>query len=173
MHVTKDPNSDTGFRGLPPGWADLLKMNKITKEDADEHGDAIIDILRFHQEQVLLFASDHLLASKRRLITTSFRQGCEPKLPTQQQASREAQLAVKFVSEDPAARYDMSVKPIGQGGMGTIYLGQEKRTERRVAVKKLSLAKNTDMKALHNEIAMMQAIWGERWEGVGSGCWIW
>jgi hypothetical protein len=51
--VTKDPNSDTGFRGLPPGWADLLKMNKITKEDADEHGDAIIDILRFHQEQVL------------------------------------------------------------------------------------------------------------------------
>jgi hypothetical protein len=27
-------------------------MNHITKEDAKEHGDAIIDILRFHQEQV-------------------------------------------------------------------------------------------------------------------------
>ncbi len=51
----------------------------------------------------------------------------------------------------------MSVKPIGQGGMGTIYLGQDKRTDRRVAIKKLNLAKNTDMKALHNEIAMMQA----------------
>jgi serine/threonine protein kinase len=52
----------------------------------------------------------------------------------------------------------MSVKPIGQGGMGTIFLGQEKKTEKRVAVKKLSLAKNTDMKALHNEIAMMQVF---------------
>ncbi len=84
-------------------------------------------------------------------------QGCEPKLPTQQQASREAQLAVQFQNEDPGGRYDMSVKPIGQGGMGIIYLGQDRRTDRRVAVKKLSLAKNTDMKALHNEIAMMQA----------------
>ncbi len=83
-------------------------------------------------------------------------QGCEPKLPTQQQASREAQLAVQFQKEDPGGRYDMSVKPIGQGGMGTIYLGQDRRTDRRVAVKKLSLAKNTDMNALHNEIAMMQ-----------------
>uniref|UniRef100_A0A7S0M8Q2 Non-specific serine/threonine protein kinase n=1 Tax=Cryptomonas curvata TaxID=233186 RepID=A0A7S0M8Q2_9CRYP len=133
VHVVKDDNSETGFRGLPPGWAELLRMNHITKEDAKEHGDAIIDILRFHQEQ-----------------------GCEPKLPTQQQASREAQLAVQFQKEDPAGRYDMSVKPIGQGGMGTIYLGQDRRTDRRVAVKKLSLAKNTDMKALHNEIAMMQ-----------------
>jgi hypothetical protein len=52
VHVVKDPNSETGFKGLPPGWADLLKTNKITKEDVKEHGDAIIDILRFHQEQV-------------------------------------------------------------------------------------------------------------------------
>ncbi len=63
---------------------------------------------------------------------------------------------MQFQNEDPAGRYDMSVKPIGQGGMGTIYLGQDRRTDRRVAVKKLNLAKNTDMKALHNEIAMMQ-----------------
>ncbi len=76
MHVVKDDNSETGFRGLPPGscfhssavvtcdpgtdryekiagWAELLRMNHITKEDAREHGDAIIDILRFHQEQVV------------------------------------------------------------------------------------------------------------------------
>ena len=35
------------------GWGELLRMNHITKEDAKEHGDAIIDILRFHQEQVV------------------------------------------------------------------------------------------------------------------------
>ena len=83
-------------------------------------------------------------------------QGCEPKLPTQMQATLTSQQAVQFQKEDPGVRYDMSVKPIGQGGMGTIFLGQDRRSERKVAIKKLSLAKNTDMKALQNEIAMMQ-----------------
>ena len=45
-HTTVDPNSATGFRGLPPGWDELLKQAKITKEEAMENGDAIIDILR-------------------------------------------------------------------------------------------------------------------------------
>lgn len=45
-HATVDPNSATGFRGLPPGWEELLKQAKITKEEAMMDSDAIIDILR-------------------------------------------------------------------------------------------------------------------------------
>lgn len=75
-HATVDPNSATGFKGLPPGWEELLKQAKITKEEAMKDGDAIIDILRFHAEM-----------------------GNEPKLPTAVQASREARMAVQFANQ--------------------------------------------------------------------------
>lgn len=55
-----DAKAPTGFRGLPPGWDELLKEAKITKEEAIKDGDAILDVLRFQVEQE-----------------------CVPKLPTQ------------------------------------------------------------------------------------------
>ena len=133
FHVAVDPSSGTGFRGLPPGWEQQLRQANIPKEEAIQNGDAIIDILKFQ-----------------------FEQQSEPKLPTQQQASIEARLAVTFLNDDPAKKYDISPKPIGQGGMGTIYLAQELRTGKIVAIKKLVLSKTTDLPALQNEIAMMR-----------------
>eukprot|EP00291_Cryptomonas_curvata_P030973 CAMPEP_0172211932 /NCGR_PEP_ID=MMETSP1050-20130122/36690_1 /TAXON_ID=233186 /ORGANISM="Cryptomonas curvata, Strain CCAP979/52" /LENGTH=515 /DNA_ID=CAMNT_0012892465 /DNA_START=75 /DNA_END=1619 /DNA_ORIENTATION=+ len=133
VHVQVDQASASGFRGLPPGWEHLLRQAKITKEEAIEDGPAILDVLRFHAEQ-----------------------HCEPQLPTQQQASLEARMAVQFLNEDPAIRYKMSTKPIGQGGMGTIYLAEDRKSGRLLAVKKLPLSKTTDLPALQNEIAMMR-----------------
>lgn len=49
--------------------------------------------------------------------------GNEPKLPTSKQASLEARMAVKFANEDPKSKYEVGAK-IGQGGMGTIFLGR-------------------------------------------------
>lgn len=133
MHVQADHSSPSGFRGLPPGWEQLLRQANITKQEAIADGPAIIDILRFHAEQ-----------------------HCEPQLPTQQQASLEARMAVQFLNEDPAIRYKMSTKAIGQGGMGTIYLAEDRKSGRLLAVKKLPLSKTTDLPALQNEIAMMR-----------------
>mmetsp|Transcript_58038 Transcript_58038/g.142356 ORF Transcript_58038/g.142356 Transcript_58038/m.142356 type:complete len:369 (+) Transcript_58038:1-1107(+) len=130
-HAQVDEKSPTGFKGLPPGWDELLKQAKITKEEAMKDGDAILDVLRF---QTL--------------------QGCEPKLPTQQASSLEARKAVHFISSDPKKAYDIGNK-IGQGGMGTIYSGKSKKTGQTVAIKKLTLGKQTDLPALQNEIAMM------------------
>ncbi|EKX33861.1 hypothetical protein GUITHDRAFT_81068 [Guillardia theta CCMP2712] len=130
-HVQVDPSSSTGFTGLPPGWDGLLQQANITKKEALEHGDAILDILRFQQEQ-----------------------GCEPQLPTAQQASMEAKMAVQFLNENPADHYKMPPKSIGQGGMGTIYRGTKDGKD--YAIKKLALSKQTDLPALQNEIAMMK-----------------
>jgi hypothetical protein len=47
-----DPNAPTGFVGLPEGWAEQLKTAKFTKEEITDDGDAILDVLRFHMEQV-------------------------------------------------------------------------------------------------------------------------
>uniref|UniRef100_A0A7S0ECW0 Non-specific serine/threonine protein kinase n=1 Tax=Hanusia phi TaxID=3032 RepID=A0A7S0ECW0_9CRYP len=133
FHVQVDPNSRTGFRGLPPGWEDQLAQAKISKEEALQNGDAILEVLKFQMEQ-----------------------GCQPALPTQQQASIEARLAVTFINDDPSNKYVIAPKAIGQGGMGTIYLANDKKAGRQFAVKKLMLSKTTDLPALQNEIAMMR-----------------
>eukprot|EP00960_Hanusia_phi_P065811 766216-Hanusia_phi.AAC.4 len=130
-----------------PRWDGLLQQANITKTEALEHGDAIIDVLRFQQEQ-----------------------GCEPSLPTAQQASMEAKMAVQFLNENPADHYKMPPKSIGQGGMGTIYKGTKgdkvslplqklrpsENGSQDYAIKKLALSKQTDLPALQNEIAMMK-----------------
>ncbi|EKX54340.1 hypothetical protein GUITHDRAFT_83971 [Guillardia theta CCMP2712] len=142
FHVQVDPNSRTGFRGLPPGWEDQLAQAKISKEEALQNGEAILEVLKFQMEQ-----------------------GCQPALPTQQQA----RLAVTFINDDPSSKYVIAPKAIGQGGMGTIYLANDKKAGRQYAVKKLMLSKTTDLPALQaharcrnsycsltNEIAMMR-----------------
>ncbi len=57
-------------------------------------------------------------------------QQSDVQLPSAQQASLEARLAVTFINGDPADKYELASKPIGQGGMGTIYLGTNKKTEK-------------------------------------------
>jgi len=133
VHVKVDPNSPTGFSGLPPGWAEQLKRAKFTDDEMQGNGDTILEVLKFQMES-----------------------GCEPSLPTSQQASLEARLAVTFINDDPNAQYELSAKPIGQGGMGTIYLATNRKTKRQSAIKKLLLSKTTDLPALQNEIAMMR-----------------
>jgi hypothetical protein len=132
-HVQVDPSSKTGFVGLPPGWEDMLRNANISKEEVAEHGDAIIDVLRFQMEQ-----------------------GCEPELPTAKQASVEARMAVQFLRDDPNSVYEINKKSIGQGGMGTIFQGTSRKTGEKLALKRLTLGKDTDLPGLQNEIAMMK-----------------
>lgn len=133
VHVQVDPKAPTGFAGLPAGWEQALKQSGITKEEAAEHGETIIEVLRFQMEK-----------------------GCEPALPSTRQATIEAKMAVEFKNEDPAGKYQIAPKSIGQGGMGTIYMATDKQTGQNVAIKKLSLSKSTDLPGLQNEIAMMK-----------------
>mmetsp|Transcript_30218 Transcript_30218/g.74285 ORF Transcript_30218/g.74285 Transcript_30218/m.74285 type:complete len:493 (-) Transcript_30218:147-1625(-) len=133
VHVKVDTNSPSGFSGLPPGWAERLQAAKFTKEEVKDDGDAILEVLRFQMEQQ-----------------------CEPQLPSAQAASLEARLAVTFLSGDPQEKYELASRPIGQGGMGTIYLATNRKSGKQSAVKKLLLSKTTDLPALQNEIAMMR-----------------
>lgn len=54
--VQVDASSPSGFSGLPPGWADRLAQAKFTQEEVQSDGDAILDVLRFQMEQVLVLA---------------------------------------------------------------------------------------------------------------------
>lgn len=39
-----------GFTGLPPAWRMVLKASGITKEEAVEHPQAVLDALAFHMD---------------------------------------------------------------------------------------------------------------------------
>ncbi|EKX52126.1 hypothetical protein GUITHDRAFT_133858 [Guillardia theta CCMP2712] len=51
LKVVADPTSSTGLKGLPPGWESLLKQANISPEEAMEHIDELLDVLKFHTEK--------------------------------------------------------------------------------------------------------------------------
>ena len=113
-----------------------MRRAGITQEEQANDSDAIFQVLKFHMEGPPEGGAA---------------------LPSQEQASLEARMAVTFINSDPCEKYELASKAIGQGGMGTIYLGTDRqRPHLSVAVKKLALSKTTDLPALQNEIAMMR-----------------
>lgn len=49
-HVKPDSRTSTGFTGLPSAWRMVLKASGITKEEAVEHPQAVLDALAFHMD---------------------------------------------------------------------------------------------------------------------------
>lgn len=49
-HVKPDSHTSTGFTGLPSAWRMVLKASGITKEEAVEHPQAVLDALAFHMD---------------------------------------------------------------------------------------------------------------------------
>lgn len=47
-HVQVDPESDTGFAGLPDAWKAMLKASAISREDVVAHPQEVMDVLQFH-----------------------------------------------------------------------------------------------------------------------------
>lgn len=37
-----------GLKGLPPGWENLLKQANISREEAEDNLEELLDVLRFH-----------------------------------------------------------------------------------------------------------------------------
>lgn len=49
-HVQVDPESDTGFAGLPDAWKAMLKASAISRDDVAAHPQEVMDVLQFHLE---------------------------------------------------------------------------------------------------------------------------
>lgn len=50
VHVEVDFNTDTGFKGLPPEWAIILKKSNISKQDVMDNPQAVVDAMKFMNE---------------------------------------------------------------------------------------------------------------------------
>ena len=51
-HVEVDPNSSTGFKGLPEEWRQILKTSTITKERVLKDQDKVLTALQFYAKKV-------------------------------------------------------------------------------------------------------------------------
>eukprot|EP00164_Ancoracysta_twista_P004408 GFYU01005952.1.p1 GENE.GFYU01005952.1~~GFYU01005952.1.p1 ORF type:complete len:188 (-),score=47.11 GFYU01005952.1:55-618(-) len=79
-HVTVDPNSESGFKGLPDEWRALLNGSGISKTEVDENPQAVLDSLQF------------------------FTEGPKP-LPLSKEAETKMKEAVKIIYSDPRVEY--------------------------------------------------------------------
>lgn len=127
VHVQVDPASSTGFTGLPTQWETLLSVSGISKEQVTAHPQEVLDVLAFHME------------------------GPPPALKPKALLDKELEDASLIdTSADPSTIF-YDLRKVGEGASGTVFLGIDKRTRQRVAVKQVAMA---ELANLRNEIAL-------------------
>eukprot|EP00300_Choanocystis_sp_HF-7_P002731 c12066_g1_i1.p1 GENE.c12066_g1_i1~~c12066_g1_i1.p1 ORF type:complete len:483 (+),score=119.50 c12066_g1_i1:50-1498(+) len=132
FHVTVDENTETGFAGLPPEWAAMLKSNHITVSDLKENPNAVMDVIDFQMENKL-----------------------KKPPPRAADVSHMIEEAAVMRKENPS-RLFRSLLKIGEGGCGSVYYAERISDGTRVAIKVISRSAGADMKAVENEIALMK-----------------
>ena len=127
-HTTTQPDKTTatGFTGLPESWSQILVASGITKEDAVENPQAVLDCLTFHIE------------------------GPPPEKPTGKKLQDDIARTVHIKSDDPL-KYFSDLRKLGQGASGVVYSATDTRNGKSVALKVAPIAELVD---LTNEIAM-------------------
>ncbi|CAN0063527.1 unnamed protein product, partial [Sphacelaria rigidula] len=109
-HVKPDSHTSTGFTGLPSAWRMVLKASGITKEEAVEHPQAVLDALAFHMDGPPRKQS----------------QAMPPQMPTKQDITKTVTEAMPLKTEDPMQFYT-DMKKLGQGASGTVFVGTDVR----------------------------------------------
>lgn len=125
-HVQADPHSSTGFTGLPLPMRQVLKASGITKEEASQNPQAVLDVLTFHME------------------------GPAPRMPTRLSVSRLINKE-KLLRQENYKNYYGGMKKLGQGASGVVYSATDKRSGRKVALK---IAPTNELAELTNEIGL-------------------
>jgi len=148
-----DFSSESGFRGLPPDWEALLRSSGITKDDVIEDSAAVLNILEF---------GDAYMGKKKTGVTkvTLDNQPVQSTsaAPTPEIAPLPEEKAITLNDlinkGDPTKLYP-NPKKIGEGAAGEVFMAISVENERRVAIKKMTLA-NQNLKLLLTEIAIMK-----------------
>ncbi|CAM9684210.1 unnamed protein product, partial [Chrysoparadoxa australica] len=135
-HVNPDAKTSTGFGGLPPEWRMVLKASGITKQEAVDHPQAVLDALAFHM--------DGGVQPKTQVSCRS------PSAPNVRSMMRVSQ-ALECKQLAPLAHVHPRMKKLGQGASGTVFSGIDTRTGEKCALKFCPIAELEDLK---NEIGM-------------------
>jgi len=104
----------------------VLKASGISKEEATEHPQAVLDVLTFHMD------------------------GPAPKLRSTESIRRDISEYANIKNEDYTKNF-AELKKLGQGASGVVYQATDKRTGQKVAIKIAPLSELTE---LINEIGL-------------------
>ncbi|EKX42372.1 hypothetical protein GUITHDRAFT_141317 [Guillardia theta CCMP2712] len=118
-------------------WEDLLLSSGISKEDALEHPQTVLDVLEFT-------AGGMYRPVRERKV----------KLPAESSVLERVRNAISMKLEDPMLAFS-GFTEIGKGGHGCVFLANEISSKKLMALKRLEIGKLTNMASLENEIAMM------------------
>jgi serine/threonine protein kinase len=104
----------------------VLKASGITKEEANQNPQAVLDVLTFHME------------------------GPAPRMPTRLSVTRLINKE-KLLKQENYKTYYGGMKKLGQGASGIVYSATDKRNGRKVALK---IAPTNELAELTNEIGL-------------------
>jgi len=151
IHV--DFNSETGFTGLPPEWEKMLKNANITREEVIENADAVLEVLEFanrgNQPAQKNKPANVPISEAKRAGAGKADFEVQP-LP----AEKPLTLDQLVSQEDPTTIY-FDMKKIGEGAAGEVFVATTKKTNKKVAVKKMAL-NGESLKLLITEISIMK-----------------
>lgn len=143
IHV--DFDSETGFSGLPPEWAAIVKGSGLTKEQILANPDDAVKVLEFVAKDVV------------NVDKPNNSNQVKPTAPTNQQPFPEdkAQTLMELVSKkDPHSLYK-DMEKIGEGAAGEVFSAISIATGKQCAVKKMEI-NGENMKLLITEIGIMK-----------------
>jgi len=143
IHV--DFDSETGFSGLPPEWAAIVKGSGLTKKEILANPQEAIKVLEFVTSEQQRGGGSVL-----KLTSSQKPQNTPQPLPEDKPIT----LAELVSKHDPSAIYK-DMDKIGEGAAGEVFSATMTTTGKQVAVKKMEI-NGENMKLLITEIGIMK-----------------
>lgn len=128
-----DLDSDTGFKGLPKEWEAIMKGGGLTKEEAVQNPEEVL--------QALEFVAGGMVGKE-----------VEQKKPAESKTG--GKLVDYLSTEDPTKIFGKLTK-LDEGSSGIVYKGVHSKTNMKCAIKVIQIKADTKLETLENEIAIM------------------
>ncbi|KAK8799688.1 hypothetical protein WA158_006236 [Blastocystis sp. Blastoise] len=128
-HVEVDPSTGSGLKGLPKEWESALAAAHITKEEAINNKEAVLEILNFHFT------------------------GNQTPLPSRMSLQRNVKEAAYMRYDDPMKIFRGINQRLGEGASGAVYKATDPRDGKKVAIK---VCPASDLDNLKNELALQR-----------------
>eukprot|EP00736_Rhodelphis_marinus_P005740 Rmarinus@m.21263 len=138
MHVEADSESETGFKGLPREWEDVLLSSRITKDEVQEHPDKVLNAMEFYMDNQ---NNPGMAPMHPQLLGPTPKGGL---------------MSLAAPLENPDSMFE-GLKKVGEGASGTVFVAIHRQTGEQVAIKRSMMDKTVNLNAITNEIAMMKS----------------
>lgn len=163
--ISVDPNSATGFKGLPVEWEALVKSSCITKEEVIEHPRQVLEALEFQtataepEDQSGTPSPEEKVEEARPIKTSTdlalaLAAARRERPPVTDLDSEIEKLSPWLEPDDPTLILS-DFRKIGEGSSGSVYKCFHNKKGLEVALKIITLTPTTNFVHVANELQML------------------